>query len=339
MPRTEVTSEVVEQLSALPEFELTPQGEVRPLTGQNQANTSPPTSQTGEGAEAVGSPAEPQPQPTQTPQQPAPQPPRVEVIPSGGPLPAAPAATVAPAAEAEPEPSPEELAAAEQKLDAYLEEQLQTRVDAALRERQSGFDKRAAQLDRQVQEARTREQELTRQMRELQTRDLTEAERAKVLATFQQADERAELDAYRTELMDYHKSVFIDSLLLDFASTEGVTRDALEQFDSPEEMEVFCYERQNEALQGQLASGRAPVQTSAVVSPAQTSAVQSPTAVAPAQPAPQPQPNVPAGALAPTDVGGGGTVEEGKQFRQEASPDALRENLKNMRWDTVRVRV
>lgn len=345
---TKAPPEAVAQLTELPEFEMTPDGKVLPA--QNQADASTQASQAGAETEAVGSPVEPT-QPTPPTQQPAPAavpptiigpppPPEpvVQVVPPQQPA-QAPAPEQPPEAQVttKAEPTPEELAAAETRLNTFLEEQIEVR----LKERQSGFDKRAAQLDRQLQDSATREKELRTEIRQLQAQGLPEEERQKLLDRYAQQDERVELDAYRSQLVDYHKNLYVESLALEFGEY-GVKQEALEQVDSPEEMEAFCYETKANYLEAQMNQARqaAAVPPQAAAVPLQA-ATQVPPPAQPAQPAaapapaPQPQPQVPAGALAPADVGSGGAVQPGQEFSQEASQDALRQNLRNMHWKTV----
>ena len=52
----------------------------------------------------------------------------------------------------------------------------------------------------------------------------------------------------------------------------------------------------------------------------------------------QPTPQVPAGATAPSDIGSEGATPQPKTFATEQSPDAFQKNLKDMGWDTVRIK-
>jgi hypothetical protein len=253
----------------------------------------------------------------------------------------------APAAGA-PEATPEEEAASLGRLKTFLDDQ----AEEARRSVQSQHDRQNAQVDRQLQEAKTQSQALTDQIRDLETRDLTDAETAKVKETWAQQDERAQLDSYRGELMNYHRTVFVDSLVVEYKQY-GVTPETLGAVETPEEMELFCEQQKSASLEKQLQEGQAPAQPAAapvqppppVPAQPQVATAPAPQPVAatstPSAPAPQPQPNapgVPAGASAPSDVGGGGAVDQGKTFSEEAGADAMRENLKNMSWDAVKVR-
>lgn len=341
----QATPEMVEQLGELEEFEVTEKG-VRPLSSQNQAEPLPQASPDGAHAEPASS--QPESQPSQTAQTPTQQvvgpPPVVEVIPGPSEPPATsaqqPAAAQAPVEGAPvtgvPEAAPEEEVAALERLDAWIKQQREEYAEEARRSVQSQHDRQNAQVARQLQETQARIQELTQQNREILSRDLTDAERAKVQETWAQQDERAQLDSYRAELVDYHKSIFVDSLLLEYEKY-GVAREAIEAIETPEEMELHCEQQKSGFLEKKLEEGQAisAVSTERPPEPPATLAAQ-PTQA----PAAQPQPNagVPAGAEAPSDVGSGGAPQEGTKFSEEASSDAMKENLRNMRWDTVLVR-
>jgi hypothetical protein len=209
-------------------------------------------------------------------------------------------------------------------------------VQEAQRAAQSQSDKRSAQVDRQLQESSTRSQELTNQIRELQTRELTPAEQETARAKFAQDDEWVKLDADRTELIGIQKALMIDSLVLEYTQF-GVARDAIEAIGSPEEMELYCEQQKSAFLEKKLAEGTAPVEPApAPAVPAEPAA--QPAATAAPEPQPQPNAGVPAGATAQSDIGSGGTVEEGKKFSEEQSADAMKQNLRDMDWNSVRVR-
>lgn len=352
----QATPEMVEKLGELDEHELTKEG-VRPLTAQNQADPSQQASQPGAAAEPAVPPAETPPQPAaqaQTAQAGAPlapaapqvveptPPPVVEVTPGAAPAAQAqPATAPAPVETAQtagaPEATLEEEAASLGRLKTFLDEQ----AEEARRAVQSQHDRQSAQIERQLQEAKTQSQALTDQIRELESRDLTDAEKAKVRETWAQQDERAQLDSYRGELVDYHRTVFVDSLVAEYKQY-GVTPESLGAVETPEEMELFCEQQKSASLEKKLQEGQAPAQPAAApVQPPPPVPAPQPAATVQEQPPAQPQPNapgVPAGASAPSDVGGSGTVDEGKKFSEEAGSDAMKQNLKNMQWDAVRVK-
>ncbi len=188
-----------------------------------------------------------------------------------------------------------------------------------------------------MQEANERSAALSKEVREIKLRDLTEEERAAALAKYEQDDRAAELDGQKTELLGLQRDVYMDSLLLEFGE-HGVTHAALEQIETPEEMELFCERQKSSSLAEQLKNGGSAPAQPAAQTPAEA---QPPVAQQPAPaaaPAKQLEPQVPAGALAPSDVGGGGAPVEEKTFSDEQGDSAMRDNLRNMQWDTVRLR-
>jgi hypothetical protein len=210
-------------------------------------------------------------------------------------------------------------------------------LEEARRSAQSQYDRQAVQTTRQLEESKVQAQALTTQIRELQTRELTDEERAKVQETWAQQDERAQLDTYRAELVDYHKTVFVDSLVFEYRDF-GVTRESLTAVETPEEMELFCEQQKSKALEQKLSEGQTVPAQPTAAQPVTTSPSPAPVPTPPAQPAAQPEPQVPAGASAPSDVGSAGAPATGKTFSTEPNAGAMSDNLKNMHWDTVRVR-
>lgn len=318
------TPDMVNQLSGSEEVELNPQtGEVKPLPSQNSADPSQTASPEGATAEPVSNAAE---TPVQSPEAtpPSSTPASAQSAPSPV-VTVTPTVQPAPAVATEPAPAPVQTEAPKEDMaDALkvLAEYRDTTIEEARRSVQSAHDKQNAQVTRQLEDANTRSKELTTQMRELQTRDLTDAERATVMAKFDQDDERDVLNTSRAELLVLQKSVYVDSLLMEFADY-GVTRDAIEAIETPEEMELFCTQQKSSHFETKLRE--TPTQEG---TPAPAPALVA--ATAPVEPTSAPVPNVPAGAFATSDVGGGGTVPESKKFSEEATPDAMRENLRNM---------
>jgi hypothetical protein len=186
-------------------------------------------------------------------------------------------------------------------------------------------------VDRQLHDANEAAKALKNDIRELQGRDLTEEERAVARAKYEQDDRSDSLDARQTELLSLQKEVYVDSLLLEFA-TVGVTREALEQIETSEEMELFCERQKSSSLQKQLKNGA----TAQPAAAPEEKPAEAPVATT-EKPAEQPKPQVPAGAEAPSDVGAGGQPVEAKTFDSGQGGSAMRTNLGNMGWDTVRL--
>lgn len=337
----QATPEMVNQLSGSEEVALNPKtGEVTPLPSQNSADPSQTASTEGAAAEPVSNATEtPAQSPEATPPSSTPAPATAAAVHPAPP----PAVTVTPTAPVATETAPESTPAIapvqaeapkENVADALkvLAEYKDTVMEEARRSVQGAHDRQNTQINRQLEESNTRAKELTAQVRELANRDLTEAERAVAMAKYEQDDERESLNTARAELLVLQKDTYMDSLMLEFTDY-GVTRDALEAIETPEEMDIFCLQRKSGHFEAKLRETPAEGATPA---PATTPAPVA--ATAPVEPTPAPAPNVPAGAFAPSDVGGGGIVPEGKQFSQEATPDAMRENLKNMDRVSVGIR-
>jgi len=343
---TQATPKMVEQMAGLEEAVLTKDG-VRPLTAADAPVTSDPASPAGAAQEPAPVPADTAAPPAATPAQPAAAPapaptptlvqtPRgVEVIPAGqqpapAPAPAAPAApAAAPVIVVAPAPGPTAAERAQGLVDYGA-----AQAEEGRRAAQGAADRRAATLDRKLEAAQAMQKEQATQIRKLQTDGLSEEEREGVLAKYAQDDEREELNKYREELVGFHRTVYIDSLAFEFGQY-GVTRDSLEQIKTPEEMELVCERTKSAFVVEQAKNG--------VASPA-------PAAPAPATPAPAPAaapasagvppaavPQVPAGATAPSDVGGGSAPVEPATFNDGKSSGAMQENLSNMGWDTVKL--
>ncbi len=129
--------------------------------------------------------------------------------------------------------------------------------------------------------------------------------------------------------MDFHRTVYVDSLSLEFGQY-GVTKEALQSVETPEAMELYCERAKSTALGKQIDEG-APATATAAAAPAEPAPA---PAAAPEKPAVA---QVPAGAVAPSDVGGGQAPVETAKFNDGKSENAMQENLNNMGWDTVKL--
>ena len=330
---------MVGQVGGLEEAELNLEdGTVKPLMVENTADTSSDASKAGAEAETAAQPAE---ETSQEPAKPAPAAPTlgpapspVEVTSGPGSVATKPEAQKAPAAAApaveETKEKPSEGPTEAERL-AGLKTYGEQQAEEARRAAQATSDRRAAVVDRQLQDANEASKALKSDIRELQSRDLTEEERATALAKYEQDDRSDTLDVRQKELLDLQRDVYMDSLLLEFGKG-GVTREALEQIGTPEEMELFCERSKSSSLEEQLKNGA----TAQPAAAPEEKPSEKPAATT-EKPAEQPKPQVPAGASAPSDVGSSGSPAEGKTFSQEQGGSAMRDNLQNMDWSTVRL--
>lgn len=232
-------------------------------------------------------------------------------------------------------------------------------VEGARREQQGNYDRRADQLTRQFQNdlagAQEQTAQLRAQVREIQVQGLSDDERATVMARLDQEDRSDELQTWENELNSYHKGLMALSLETENADF-GVNADDLMQFETPEEMEAFCLEQKATALDQRVAAltnGAAPATTQpaqqpapvvaqAPAQPAQPSQVVAPAYEPPAgfvlvRETPQAEPQIPAGAVAPSDTGGGGTPPNPNELSKELGSEALKGNLGKMGWESIRL--
>jgi len=308
------SSEMTDALGKVEAVEMTPDGE-RPLSSEEKAQASTEASPAGAPAEKEVSQSEGA--PVQTSQ------PRVEVVEPIAQQSAP--AKAAPVAEETKEEPKEDMAEALKKLAEFGD----SRAEEVRRAAQSAADKNTAQFDLVRRESEARARELTDSIRDLEQRDLTDEEKAKVRETYAQQDERTDLDAKAVQLEDLAKATIIDSLMFEYRDF-NVSRDELESMDSAEEMELCCAHAANDLLVNRLAEKETPKEEPAAPKTEEPPVEQSKPEARVA--------NVPAGAQSPTDVGAGGTPPAENKFSEEQTTDAMRENLKNAQWSTVRIK-
>lgn len=190
---------------------------------------------------------------------------------------------------------------------------------AALRTQQGSYDRQINSLKEELKAAKETAMKAEREAK-LNSEDLTDDEKDILRNKYALEDRQVALDNYEAELDVMYKEMVVAELVQSH-SQFGVTREALLGFDDPDEMEAFAKDKELEAYRsGVLTSkgNQVPDRT-----------VQSPSAA-------QPEPEIPAGARAPSDVGGGAPAAPATQLSQEAGLDALASNLKKLTWETVR---
>jgi len=225
---------------------------------------------------------------------------------SATPAPATPAA--APAQELKPDAKPAEI-----DVQGLIKEA----VGNALRSQQSAYDKRIAGLETAAKEAQEASRRAERDAK-LNSPDLTEDERDVLKNKYALEDKQVELDAYADELDAYHRSIFIGALVQE-SGKFGVTVEQLEAFQEPDDMSAFVKD-------AELAWYKAG---NAVTDQVPNRGIEQPNAQAA-------QPQVPAGASAPTDVGGmGAPPAPATKWDDGQSPDSLARNLNSLPWETV----
>ena len=214
-----------------------------------------------------------------------------------------------------------------------LEELVSWREDA-LRTQQSGYDKQAAGLRSSLEQNKGEIDTLTQELREIKLDGLPEEERDAMRKAYEDADRGKNLGAWETELLGFHDDLNVQSLETEYGKY-GVTAEMLRACDSPEDMEILARDAQIQYLTANPAPATNVVPTTAPVTAEPVAQVPTPEP-APAVPA-APVAQVPPGAMATPDMGGQGTAPTPKQFNEEASSEAMKDNLGDMGWQTVSV--
>lgn len=222
---------------------------------------------------------------------------------------------------------PPEFEAAIQELYAQAKADAKAEMESEILPRlQSGFDRRVANIERALQaqlEASEKQAEALREeTRQAKLNGLTAEEQDKLKQTWLLEDEKAKLDAFRQEVVEYHKSVFVADCISQFPELE-LTEDELNQFETPEEIEVFIKDSLISHLRGQDSDS-----TKTGTEPAKTAA-------APAASTPATR-TAPAGLDAPSDAGGGAAVPDPTKFDSRTGREAMAANI-GSGWETVRV--
>ena len=235
------------------------------------------------------------------------------------PSPAAPAAPVAQppaplAAPATPAPelSPMQKAIQDGALDTYVAGLVNESVGKALRSQQSSYDKRIDALEQELGAAR---EATLKAEREGKLEGLTEDEQQTLRDKWALEDERQQLNAEINEADVYFHSLYVAATVQEYAQY-GVTAEDLEQIEEPEEIDVFVREKELEYYR----SG-AHLKTEIPTRTVESSAAQPIVA--------------PAGAQAPTDVGGGAPSNPPAKFDESVGLDAMARNLNNLPWQSL----
>jgi hypothetical protein len=234
-------------------------------------------------------------------------------VPQPTPAPVAP--TSATPATATPSAEPAKVPESDAKpVEVDVQGLIKEAVGNALRSQQSAYDKRIAGLEQAAKEAREASARAERDAK-LNSPDLTEDERAVLRDKYALEDKQAELDAYADELDRYHRSIYIGALVQEHGKF-GVTVEALEAFEEPEQMDAFVKDAE---LTWYKAGNHATQQVPDRVTQPNASA----------------DPKVPAGATAPTDVMGTPPPAPAAKWDDGQSPDSLARNLNSLPWETV----
>lgn len=233
-------------------------------------------------------------------------------------------------APAMPAPAPASPDAAPLTLEKLLEDPsfkesitglLKEETGKALRSQQSSYDKKINSLTEQLKATQEAAKKSEREAK-LNSDDLTDAEREALRKHYEFEDKNALLDEREKEVEEMYRLILV-AKLVDSHSQYGVSEEELLAIDDADAMEKFAADKELEFYRsGKTVTAQVP---SRAVTAAGAEAVIE-------------QPQVPAGALAPTDLGGGPTASVPVQLSTETGQDALASNLNKIPWETVRIR-
>lgn len=209
-------------------------------------------------------------------------------------------------------------AIAEGTLDDYIATLVKENTGSALRTQQSSYDKRIDALQKDLKESREAAARSEREAK-LNNEDLTDEEKATLRKSWELEDKATALSAYETELDGYFRAIYATRLASDHAQF-GVTAEELEQFSEPEEMDAFVAQKELDFYRSgrHLAPSTNTVPDRSVQAPGTTPN----------------EPVAPAGASAPTDIGGNAPVSLPAELSKEVGPDAMLANLNKLPWET-----
>ena len=236
----------------------------------------------------------------------------VPQTPGAASTPAAPATT--PQTPATPVAAPAEKAPEVKAEPVDVEAVVRKAVEETRRAVQSSYDKRLAAIETERQAEREAAIKAQRESK-LSSEDLTDDEKDILKQKWELDDQKAELDSYNKELDTYYAQMFVATLVNDYKQF-GVTAEALEAFDDPDEMEAFAKDQElnfyrNGGTAAAVIPSTAPVSTS------------------------EPDPKAPAGASAPTDLGGQAVSAPPVVLSREANSYAFRDNLNKLPWESL----
>ena len=200
-----------------------------------------------------------------------------------------------------------------------LEARIKEQVGKAVRGVQSASDKRIAALEKELNAAREAAIKAERDAK-LNSDDLTDEEKDLLREKFKLDDEKAKLKADIDANLKYHRELQVARLASEY-SKYGVTADDLDALDDPDAMESFAKDKALEFFQSgkslQEAIAQAPVVTPQAAS---TSA----------------EPVVPAGATAPSHVGGDAPAAKPPEFLKGSDKGSFYANFSNLPTETLK---
>ena len=189
------------------------------------------------------------------------------------------------------------------------------KVGTALRSQQSSYDKRINSLENDLKEAREANLRIER---ETKLEGLSDDEQELIKGKWALEDQKHDLEEYEKTLDEYWHEMYVAKLTEENGKF-GVTAEDLEQLTEPEEMDVFVLRKEAEFYRN---GGTLTTQVPSHVVTATGSGA-------------TPDASVPAGASAPTDVGGSGPTATPIKLEEGAGMDVMARNLNALKWESL----
>jgi hypothetical protein len=200
------------------------------------------------------------------------------------------------------------------ELDKYIEEQVQARLKPELVGRDRRISSQAEILQKQQESLKA----LQKEVRDAKLSGMPPEEKKRMEEVYAFEDRKSSLDEYETELQALALDIDRYKFSTQYADF-GVEVEDLENFKTSAEMENFCTKAE---LEHWREEAKKPTASKATVLAAQPVAKREP----------------PAGASAPSDVGGGGMNASSQKGPVEGTgPEAMAKALEASPWQTVRV--
>lgn len=217
--------------------------------------------------------------------------------------PAAPAVATPAAPQATPTGAPK----SEVDVAAVVREEL----GKALRAQQSNYDKKIDALNKELVAARETALKNERESK-LNNEDISDEDKDVLRRSWALDDRQKELDEYDQELDVYFRTLYV-AKLVETHQQFGVTAEELNAIEEPEEMDKYVADKELDFYRSGRTLSSLPLET---VIPGQT-------------------PAAPAGATAPTDIGGGAPAAPVRQLSTEQGSEAMRNNLELLPWESL----
>lgn len=223
-------------------------------------------------------------------------------------------ATAATPQAASPAAQPDETAQKALDIEALIKES----VGKAVRGVQSASDKRIAALEKELNAAREAAIKAERDAK-LNSDELTDEEKDLLKEKYKLDDEKAKLKADIDANMKYHRELQVARLASEY-SKYGVTADDLDAIDDPDAMETFAKDKALEFFQSGKSLQAAIAQTPVVSPQAASTTVDAP----------------PAGATAPSHVGGDAPAAKPPEFLKGSDKNSFYANFSNLPTETMK---